>query len=95
MRGCLNEIAPFSLQNRNLITGRRGYPVSEIPNNMANEKTEKQFPEAMSKASTYYMEDAEIRNVLEEEFLTYGDKDIDEIIAVINDRISKIVSERK
>lgn len=87
--------SPFSLQNRNLITGRRGYPVSEIPNNMANEKTEKQFPEAMSKASTYYMEDAEIRNVLEEEFLTYGDKDIDEIIAVINDRISKIVSERK
>ena len=66
--------------------------MSEIPNNMANEK---QFPEAMSKASTYYMEDAEIRNVLEEEFLTYGDKDIDEIIAVINDRISKIVSERK
>ena len=49
----------------------------------------------MSKVSTYNMEDREIREIMDEEFAGYGFKDTDELIKILNDRVSKVVEERK
>ena len=72
-----------------------GWHAQYIDINIATETTEANFLDAMSKVSIYTLEDPTIREILEEEFFTYGDKDIDEIIDIINDRVSKVVAEKR
>lgn len=72
-----------------------GFRPDDIFQNLANESTEAALLDAMSKVSTYNMEDREIREIMEEEFAGYGFKDTDELIKILNDRVSKVVEERK
>ena len=100
---CINkEVLEYELPMLTKKNNRRysylindGWPAQYIDVNIATETTENNFLDTMSKVSIYSPEDPDIRTILEEELFTYGHKDIDEIIDIINDRVSKVVAEKR
>ena len=55
------------------------------------------FHENFSNLSVYYMDDKEIKDIINEEMAAFyvGDKSIDDVIRFINDRVDKYISEAK
>ena len=58
---------------------------------------QQKFLDMLSHLSVYYMEDIQIRNIINEELAAYyaGDKSMDDVIRFINDRVDKYISEAK
>ncbi len=63
----------------------------------ATDTMQQKFYNMLSTLSVYYMDDREIRNIVNEELAVFyaGDKTIDDVIFLINDRVDKYVSEVK
>ncbi|MBR3056583.1 MAG: hypothetical protein IKG93_01325 [Clostridiales bacterium] len=63
----------------------------------ATDTMQQKFYNMLSTLSVYYMDDREIRNIVNEELAAFyaGDKTIDDVIRFINDRVDKYVSEVK
>ncbi|MBO4650673.1 MAG: extracellular solute-binding protein [Clostridiales bacterium] len=63
----------------------------------ATDTMQQEFYDMLSTLSVYYMDDQEIKNIINEELEAFyaGDKSIDEVIRFINDRVDKYVSEAK
>ena len=63
----------------------------------ATDTMQQKFYNMLSTLSVYYMDDREIRNIVNEELAAFyaGDKTIDDVIFLINDRADKYVSEAK
>ncbi|MBO4928340.1 MAG: extracellular solute-binding protein [Clostridiales bacterium] len=58
---------------------------------------QQKFFDMLSTLSVYYMDDKEIRNIINEEMAAYyaGDKSMDDVIRFLNDRVDKYISEAK
>ncbi|MBO4688622.1 MAG: extracellular solute-binding protein [Clostridiales bacterium] len=63
----------------------------------ATDTMQQKFYDMLSTLSVYYMDDIEIKNIINEELAAFyaGDKSIDDVIRFINDRVDKYVSEAK
>ena len=63
----------------------------------ATETMQQKFYDMLSTLSVYYMDDKEIKNIINEELAAYysGDKSIDDVIRFINDRVTKYVNEAR
>ena len=63
----------------------------------ATEVMQQKFYDMLSTLSVYYMDDTEIRSIINEELAAFyvGDKSLDDVIRFINDRVDKYVSEAK
>ena len=61
------------------------------------ETMKEKFFDMLSTLSVYYMDDIQIRNIINEELAAYyaGDKSMDDVIKFINDRVDKYISEAK
>ena len=61
----------------------------------ATETMQQKFYDMLSTLSVYYMDDKEIKNIINEELAAYysGDKPMDDVIRFINDRVTKYVNE--
>ena len=58
---------------------------------------QQKFFDMLSTLSVYYMDDVQIRNIVNEELAAYysGDKSLDDVIRFINDRVDKYTGEAK
>ena len=58
---------------------------------------QQKFFDMLSTLSVYYMDDVQIRNIVNEELAAYysGDKSLDDVIRFINDRVDKYIGEAK
>ena len=58
---------------------------------------QQKFFDMLSTLSVYYVDDIQIRNIVNEELSAYyaGDKSLDDVIRFINDRVDKYISEAK
>ena len=63
----------------------------------ATETMQQKFFDMLSTLSVYYMDDVQIKGIINEELAAYyvGDKSMDNVIRFINDRVNKYVSEAK
>ena len=63
----------------------------------ATETMQQKFYDMLSTLSVYYMDDKEIKNIINEELAAYysGDKPMDDVIRFINDRVTKYVNEAR
>ena len=63
----------------------------------ATDTMQQKFFDMLSTLSVYYMEDIQIRDIINEELAAYyaGDKSMDDVIRFINDRVDKYINEAK
>jgi len=63
----------------------------------ATDTMQQKFFDMISNLSVYYMDDKEIKDIINEEMAAFyvGDKSIDDVIRFINDRVDKYISEAK
>lgn len=96
----MQEGAPINLQAFRDYASQDFYVFDDNMNSYTvslNELQIERYESLLFSIDTYYSEDSEILYILDEEMMSYftGDKTLDEVIAIIEDRCQTVLDERK